>query len=96
MADKKAILLVCTANDPDSRLHKLAREGKDIQYTLNSEWVMVQKNGKWGWVDHAGKTMIPCRYEAALPFEEDGTAAVLQFGEVFRINKQGLMVWERR
>jgi hypothetical protein len=56
---------------------------------------MVMKNNKWGWVDHSGKTMIPCRYDAATPFNTEGKAWVAQFGERFRINKEGLMVWER-
>ncbi len=59
------------------------------------EWVRVMKNGKWGWVDHSGKTMIPCRYDAATPFDAEGKAWVYQFGERFRINKEGLMVWEK-
>ncbi|MCB0577075.1 MAG: WG repeat-containing protein, partial [Saprospiraceae bacterium] len=62
---------------------------------INDEWVMVMKNGKWGWVDHSGKTMIPCRYDAAAPFDAEGRAWVYQFGERFRINKKGEMVWER-
>jgi len=34
---------------------------------MHDEWVMVLKNGKWGWVDHSGKVIIPCRYDAATP-----------------------------
>lgn len=62
---------------------------------IYNKWVMVKKNGKWGWVDHSGKTMIPCRYDAATPFDAEGRAWVYQFGERFRINKQGKMVWEK-
>jgi hypothetical protein len=57
-------------------------------------WVMVRKNGKWGWVNHRGDTMIPCRYDAATPFsdysvETAGYATVCRHGRWFRINKNG-------
>ncbi len=58
-------------------------------------WVIVMKNKKWGWVDHSGKTKIPCRYDAVTPFDAEGKAWVFQFGERFRINREGEMVWER-
>jgi hypothetical protein len=54
---------------------------------------MVMKNNKWGWVDHRGNVMIPCRYDAATPFNEEGWATVLQFGLQFRINTKGEMIW---
>lgn len=57
---------------------------------------MVMKNGKWGWVDHRGNIMIPCRYDAATPFnsyDEKGYATVLQFDMQFRINTKGEMIW---
>jgi hypothetical protein len=64
----------------------------------NDPWIMVMKNGKWGWVDHKGNIKIPCRYNAATPFndysnETDGYATVFQFGLQFRINKKGEMIW---
>ena len=60
---------------------------------IHSEWVLVMKNGKWGWVDHRGNVMIPCRYDAVTPFNDEGWATVLQFGLQFRINKKGEMIW---
>lgn len=59
-------------------------------------WVLVQKNGKWGWVDHRGNVIIPCRFDAATQFntfDGKGYATVLQFGLQFRINSRGEMIW---
>ena len=59
------------------------------------EWVMVMKNNRWGWVDHRGNVKIPCRYDAATPFNGEGWATVFQFGMQFRINKKGEMIWRK-
>jgi|GEM_PF-1764887 len=58
-------------------------------------WVIVLKNGKWGWVNHRGELQIPCRYDAVTPFNKEGWATVLQFGLQFRINRKGEMIWEK-
>lgn len=61
---------------------------------IHDEWVMVRRDSKWGWVDHRGNIKIPCRYDAATPFDESGKATVFQFGLQFKINMDGEMVWK--
>ena len=31
-------------------------------------WALVQRSGKWGWINHNGEYRIACRFEAAYPF----------------------------
>lgn len=61
---------------------------------LYKPWVMVQKEGKWGWVDHSGNIKIPCRFDAIAPFDETDKAWVFQFGHSFQINRKGDMIWQ--
>lgn len=57
---------------------------------VNKNLVMVRKNGKWGWVDHAGFERIPCQYDAAMPFI-GGAAWVYRFGIQYYIDESGEM-----
>ncbi len=58
-----------------------------------NSWIRVQQNSKWGWVDKTGKTMIPCRFDAATPFK-NGKARVMQlpYPDEFKINYKGEML----
>lgn len=58
------------------------------------KWILVRKDGKWGWVDYWGRIQIPCRYDVATPFNSEGWAMVVHFGLQFRINRKGEMIWE--
>lgn len=58
-----------------------------------SGWVRVKQNGRWGWVDGQGQTMIPCRFDAATPFTNKH-ARVFQslYPGSFYINTKGEMI----
>ena len=51
----------------------------------------VKLNGKWGFIDKQGNTVIPCKYDGAESFSE-GLAAVKLNGKWGFIDKQGNMV----
>lgn len=38
----------------------------------------VKKNGKWGYIDETGKTVIPFEYDYAFPFSEDLAVVLIQ------------------
>ncbi|NUN99992.1 MAG: WG repeat-containing protein [Saprospiraceae bacterium] len=59
----------------------------------HAAWVMVKTKGKWGWTDHRGHEIIPCRYDAITPFNEEDRATVMQFGMQFQINRKGEMIF---
>lgn len=49
----------------------------------------MQMDGKWGYIDHKGALVIPCRYDYARRFT-DGVAEVSDAGQVTWINRSGL------
>lgn len=51
----------------------------------------VQKNGKWGFINTAGKVVIPFKYDEALDFDDD-IAEVMQGDKVFYIDKTGKLI----
>jgi len=67
----------------------------DVTYS----WIMVQKNGKWGWISRNGEVKIPCKFTAATHFNAEGWALVLHYNDqtevTFRINRKGEMIWEK-
>lgn len=90
--DKKGLLFTDEQNYIPPEYDDIAwNEDPDPAYA----WVIVLKNGKWGWVNHKGEIQIPCRYDAVTPFNKEGWATVLQFGLQFRINRKGEMIWEK-
>jgi uncharacterized protein (TIGR02145 family) len=52
----------------------------------------VKKEGKYGWVDVKGKTVIPPGFDDAYPFDEYGTAIVVVEGKTGLINRKGLFI----
>lgn len=62
----------------------------DVNYPYYSEGVLaVKNNGKWGYIDTAGNTVLECRYRYALPFM-NGLASVSDGeGHFMHINKTG-------
>ena len=55
------------------------------------DYLMVQKSGKWGFIDTKGKMVIPCVYDAAWPFSE-GFASVESNNKGGVINQSGEFV----
>lgn len=53
---------------------------------------VCKDNEKWGYIDHSGDTVIPCKFDKAYSFEKNGTAKVVQNGKEFRIYKNGEFV----
>lgn len=51
----------------------------------------AKMNGKWGYIDREGKSVIPYKYEAAAPFNT-GLARVMLYGKYGFIDKSGLTV----
>jgi hypothetical protein len=56
-------------------------------------WVTVKKGNYWGWVDEAGKEVIPIHFDAVSPFDETDRAWVFQHGMKFQINRKGEMLF---
>ena len=54
----------------------------------NSGWYMVEKDGKWGYVDNEGELAVALQYEVATSFRE-GMAAVQRDGLWGFVNLQG-------
>ena len=66
----------------------------DEKYTYSEKYpsgYLVQKHGKWGYLDRKGKEIISPRYERAWPFYE-GLAAVRKHGKWGYIDKTGRTV----
>jgi hypothetical protein len=55
---------------------------------IDDEFVMVKKNGKWGWCNHEGVEVIPCIYDAATPFK-DQKSIVSLYDMQLTINTKG-------
>lgn len=51
---------------------------------------LVKKEGKWGWIDAAGKTLIEPKFEDAFPFGESDLAVVKLNGLYGFIDKKGV------
>lgn len=66
---------------------------------VSDSWILVQKNGKWGWINQNGEVKIPCKFSAATQFNAEGWALVLHYNDqtevTFRINRKGEMIWEK-
>lgn len=96
------VLFLCIAAQPDLGL-RVEAEGIDQVVPANippqfdaasnfSEGLAaVQKNGKWGYIDRAGRTAVALQYEGAKDFSE-GLAAVKQGGKWGFIDKTGSLV----
>lgn len=55
----------------------------------------VSSQGKWGWADSTGKVIIPCMFDATLPFRNGKAQVFLEaFGRPFRINTKGEFILE--
>ena len=53
----------------------------------------VRQNGKWGFIDKAGKIVIPCQFEDKLPFSfNKGLCRIKQNGKWGFIDKTGKVV----
>lgn len=50
------------------------------------------KKGKYGYIDENGKTVIPCKYFLALPFDKNGLALVSNGEKCGYVNKNGVEV----
>lgn len=59
-----------------------------VVYDSESHLLPVQKDGKWGFVDHQGNTVIDFLYSQAMPFY-DGLSCVAKDGKVGLINEKG-------
>ena len=66
----------------------LKAEYEFIYPTFDDPYIMVRKLGKYGYVNHDGKTVIPIRYENARNFRF-GRATVLLNDESYEINRSG-------
>ena len=70
--------------------HKYIREVIPIYddvWLFSEGLAAVKKQGKWGFIDKAGKQIIPFRYEAANTFSQ-GVVRVKLSGKFFYINKK--------
>jgi hypothetical protein len=91
--------LIAFQNDSISGIaRRLPCEYESIGF-LQDDYLMVKKDGKWGFVFWNDDTVepvkiIPCRYDAVTPFSEDGFARgfVDEFTMDFYINRKGEML----
>lgn len=68
----------------DTLGHPFVLPGFD-DYGIPSEGkVAVKKSGKWGYTDLTGKLLIPCRFDAAFPFE-------FGFAKIRLLRKSGII-----
>lgn len=51
----------------------------------------VQRDGKWGFIDHAGKLIIPCQWDG-VGMVLDGRASVQKDGKWGAINREGSLI----
>lgn len=63
----------------------------DDYYFYSDGMMIVEKNGKYGFVDKKGKLKIKCKYDSAYRFE-NGYAPVCKNGKWGYINKKGKVV----
>lgn len=59
-----------------------------ILFGFSEGLAMVQINDKWGFIDHAGKLVIPARYDSAADFAQ-GAALVSTAQDIFFIDPTG-------
>jgi hypothetical protein len=75
----------------------ISKEGKELKntevYSTNKLFANKQ-NGKWGFVDKSGKTVVDYQYEKVTEFNKYGYAAVKKDGKWGSINEQGQIVQE--
>lgn len=67
---------------------KYDRIGGEVQAVFSEGLMMVCKDGKWGYIDTAGREVIPCRYDDAHNFF-DGLALVVKDGQYGYIDTTG-------
>ncbi|MDE6309966.1 MAG: WG repeat-containing protein, partial [Muribaculaceae bacterium] len=58
----------------------------------NIRFEIIEQNGKYGYADEDGNTVIPCEFDEARYFSNEGLAAVCQNGKWGYINKSGDVV----
>ncbi len=68
---------------------------KDAQEIFTNNTVFAKKeNGKWGYVDRSGNTVVDYKYEFATNINEYGYGAVKQNGKWGVVNAQGQLIKE--
>jgi hypothetical protein len=68
---------------------------ENAEITDENGWKAVSQNGKWGWEDASGKTVIPSRFDTVMPFQNGKAWVFLEsFGQPFRVNRKGEFVLE--
>lgn len=75
-----------------SGTQRIAPNYSDIGHSMSFGPLPAQKNGKWGYINEKGETMIPFIYEQANSFNQKGNAFVTKNGVHFVINTKNKRV----
>jgi hypothetical protein len=54
----------------------------------------VKKDGKWGYIDKTGRTIIPIEYDYVESFNSEGLAKVKKDEKYGFIDRTGVVNWE--
>lgn len=89
---------VVMASDEEGVWRLYTREGRpvgeavfDFIFDFSGGLASVRNGDKYGYIDRAGTLVIPCLYDEAYTFSDEGLATVVQKGRVFTIDTEGMV-----
>ena len=88
------VVLVCNEGkwQIKSRQDEIVSENTfDFISDFSEDLAAVRCGGKYGYIDRAGKTIIPLIYDEAYSFSAEGLATVVKNGRTFCIDTEGIV-----
>lgn len=76
----------------EAEIKYFSKEGKELRNTevyATNKLFVAEKDGKYGFIDKDGKTVVDYKYDRAYEFNEYGFATINQEGKWGAINEQG-------
>lgn len=87
-----AVLLTGTACDNDKIIPPTDASDAPAKAMLYPIWKLTPQGKQWGYMDEAGKVIVPPQYEAAGFFSPQGTAVIKAEGKMGAISAKGTLL----